>query len=143
MNALKCVAVLAGLFSVTAQASNWQLVSTTTDQFVYVEMNSIRVQEKWVKVWIMADFKLPRAVADYPKKEYRSIQALNVIDCATRMMGTMQLQYYAAARGGGGIVHSTYLGSNPEEVLLANMPPDDPGEAIIELICRNVEQRGR
>lgn len=90
------------LVPLLAQAATWRKVAGSKDGAVYVDKASIKRGDDGRRAWTLASFKQPQTAPD--GRQYLSVKALHLYDCAQRSVTLQSQEFYAAAMAKGEIV---------------------------------------
>lgn len=132
-NAWIGVLLLSGI-SLTAEASNWVLVTRHDDIRIYLDVERVSKRGSLRTAWDRTDYPSSLTMAFTPFKEYRSMQALGYYDCAKKTGALRELFLYSGASGSGEAVGHVSI---PEDHLdFKAMAPGSVGETLLNYVCR-------
>lgn len=124
-----------------AQASDWQHVAETKEQWYSMDFASLVTVKNYRKAWIREDSLKDQETTGYPKKNYRSGKFLYYFDCNGRRIGSIQKILYEKMFAGGDVVESTSIKFNDN--ILDEVAPDTIGEGFLEVACSNPTERAK
>ncbi|WP_338765994.1 surface-adhesin E family protein [Massilia sp. METH4] len=84
---------------VMAHAVTWSKAGSTKDSWVYIDKASIRKEDAGRRAWTLESFKKPQTAPD--GKQYLSVKALHLYDCAERSMTLRSQTFYPEAMAKG------------------------------------------
>lgn len=127
------VLLLSGI-SLTAQASNWVLLTRHDDIRIYLDVERVSKRGSLRTAWDRTDYPSSLTMAFTPFKEYRSMQALGYYDCAKKTGALRELFLYSGASGSGEVVGHVSI---PEDHLdFKAMAPGSVGEILLNYVCQ-------
>ena len=126
------------LFCVIAEssiASDWVFVTGNDDAKIFVDMQSLRIHERDVKVWEKWVYVRPKEVKNSSLKNTYNLEVdLSIYHCDEDTAQLLQVDRYADQKGSLLLMESfTYPETPPHELEIV---PDSFGEAVLEYVCK-------
>lgn len=117
-----------------AQASNWQLVSSTKGMKVYIDSESISRNGSYQKAWLIYTHDTDQAGdVSTSFKTYKSSKTLEYFSCAERQNTSTQAIYYADENAQGSTIGIYNLPI--AKATFSEVAPDTVGEVVLKFVC--------
>lgn len=119
-------------FCVNAYASNWQFVTASDNQEIYVDLDSIATVGKYKRAWSIFNYSVS-AQAPGTHFDFISDRSLFFFDCAKKRYGRTTQILYSKPNGTGESL-LTYSGTI-SEIKFEKAVPDTIGEIFFDYVC--------
>ena len=118
------------LVNATAARAEWTAVGEGSEFIYFVDTTTIRRNGNFVKMWNLMDYKtVKKSVAG---KSYLSSKVQReYADCKEETTRLLALALYAGKMGTEGVV----LWDSEASIKWSPMPPESPGEVLLEIAC--------
>ena len=125
------------LISISAQATEWKLISETEDKDKitswYVDMTSIVREEEYLRAFLRTSWSVPQFGPD--KTPYQSSTYVNYFDCDTGKIAFTANAYFTTTEPEGRPVHQ-----EPEhpvtKLKFHRVKPGSAGETRLHFVCK-------
>jgi hypothetical protein len=88
-----------GALSTPAHAVTWTQAGSTKDSRVFIDKASVRKDDTGRRAWTLESFRKPQTAPD--GKQYLSVKALHLYDCAERSVTLQSQTFYPEAMAKG------------------------------------------